>query len=402
MGVLDRVQQLLSTKASRTNLGRSRGAFAAYLASGSVRNNARSYEALARDGYGSNPVARRAVQMVADGMASLRLTARDNQGAQPQHPALALLAHPNPFQSGPAFMEALASYLLLHGNAYIELVEGADGRPQELYLLRPERVTMAASSSGWPAEYIYQINGQYIRFAVDAISGRSDLLHLRTFNPFDDHYGLGGLETAAQAIDTHNSAIRWTLGLLENAARPSGALVFEPGDGTTSLTSEQYSRLKEEMVSHFQGADNAGRPLLLEGGLKWQALSMSPADMDFANSRHAAARDIALAFGVPPILLNIPGDATYSNYQEANRALWRATVLPLAARTLASLSGWLHLYWPELALDVDLDALPALAADRQMLWQQVGTAAFLSDVEKRQLLGLHMFDEVPLTENLTD
>ena len=84
------------------------------------------------------------------------------------------------------------------------------------------------------------------------------------------------------------------------------------------------------MEAGFAGATNAGRPMLLEGGLKWQALSLSPADMDFVGLKAAAAREIALAFGVPPMLLGLPGDATYANYREANRALWRLTVLPLA------------------------------------------------------------------------
>ena len=85
-------------------------------------------------------------------------------------------------------------------------------------------------------------------------------------------------------------------------------------------------------TDQYQGAANAGRPLLLEGGLDWKAMSLSPKDMDFMEAKHSAAREIALAFGVPPMLLGIPGDNTYSNYQEANRVFWRQTVLPLGNR----------------------------------------------------------------------
>src|SRR5262249_14603430 len=91
----------------------------------------------------------------------------------------------------------------------------------------------------------------------------------------------------------------------------------------------------------YTGAANAGRPMVLEGGLDWRAMSYTPADMDFTGIRNAAAREIALAFGVPPMLLGIPGDNTYSNYREANLAFWRQTVLPLVARTAASLTRWL-------------------------------------------------------------
>ena len=128
--------------------------------------------------------------------------------------------------------------------------------------------------------------------------------------------------------------------------------------------------------------------MLLEGGLKWQALSLTPADMDFATLKAAAARDGALAFGVPPMLLGLPGDATYNNYREANRALWRLTLLPLADKIFAALGEGLVTWFPDAALAVDLDRVPALAEDRERLWTQVSGAGFLSDDEKRAMLGL--------------
>ena len=127
--------------------------------------------------------------------------------------------------------------------------------------------------------------------------------------------------------------------------------------------------------------------MLLEGGLDWKAMSLSPADMDFATQKAAAARDIALAFGVPPMLLGLPGDNTYANYREANRALWRLTLLPLAGKILSGLQAGLSDWFAEDA-SVDLDRVPALAEDRERLWAQVSSADFLSSAEKRALLGL--------------
>src|SRR5262249_6059682 len=146
--------------------------------------------------------------------------------------------------------------------------------------------------------------------------GVPPILHLTCFHPLDDHYGLSSLEAAAVAVDTHNAAASWNKALLDNAARPSGALVYAGPDGAV-LSDNQFQRLKRELEDTYQGAVNAGRPLLLEGGLDWKAMSLSPKDMDFMEAKHAAAREIALAFGVPPMLLGIPGDNTYSNYQEA-------------------------------------------------------------------------------------
>ena len=109
--------------------------------------------------------------------------------------------------------------------------------------------------------------------------------------------------------------------------------------------------------------------------------------MDFATLKSAAARDIALAFGVPPMLLGLPGDNTYSNYREANRALWRLTLLPLTEKLYAALQEGLSPWFNGATLSVDLDRITALSEDRERLWKQVSDAEFLTRAEKRQLLG---------------
>jgi len=198
---------------------------------------------------------------------------------------------------------------------------------------------------------------------------------------------LGAPVAAAQvALDTHNAASFWNKALLDNSARPSGALVYAGPEGA-HLTDAQFSRLKEELEENFSGATNAGRPLLLEGGLDWKALSLSPKDMDFTESKAGAAREIALAFGVPPLLLGLPGDNTFSNYAEANRAFWRQTVLPLVARVQKSFQAWLQPGFGSFRLDYNADRLEALASERAAEWERVGKAAFLTLDEQREAVG---------------
>jgi phage portal protein BeeE len=92
--------------------------------------------------------------------------------------------------------------------------------------------------------------------------------------------------------------------------------------------------------------------------------------------------------GVPPMLVGIPGDYTYANYQEANRAFYRLTVLPLIARTAASFSAWLSdAFGAGLRLEPDLDRIAGLAGEREALWARVGAAGFLTDQEKREAVG---------------
>ena len=333
----------------------------------------RGYEAQVREAYLGNAVAQRAVKLVAESVGEAPLTA--------SAPELAALVTAR--SGGQALTATVATQLLLHGNAYVQVLRDADGGAAELYALRPERVAVETDAGGWPAAYRYRVGERVARLSADPV--RPEVIHVRGFHPFDDHYGAGCLGAAAGAVAVHNAAARWHKALLDNAARPSGALVYEPGDGS-ALSAEQYARLKEEMAA-FSGAGNAGRPMLLEGGLRWQAMSLSPADMDFAGTK-AAAREIALAFGVPPMLLGLPGDSTHANYREANRALWRLSVLPLAGAVLAALAQGLSGWFEGAALAVDLDRVPALAEDRERLWRSVAAADFLSGEEKRRLLDL--------------
>ena len=353
----------------------------------------RSYPALAREGYVKNPVVNRCVRMIAESATRVPLGIEEDGRRLAEHPVLRLLAAPNPRQSGGELLEMLYAYLQTAGNAYLEAVIVA-GEVKGLYALRPDRMRVVAGADGWPLAYEYNA-GRPRRLRLDA-APVAQVLHLATFHPLDDHYGLSPLEAAAQSLDIHNAAGRWNKALLDNAARPSGALVYSAAGG--NLSDEQFERLKSELEAHYQGAANAGRPLLLEGGLDWKGLSLSPKDMDFVEAKHIAAREIALAFGVPPMLLGIPGDNTYSNYAEANRAFYRQTVVPLIARIAAALGAWLGgSFGGSLRLVPDLDEIPALSVEREALWKRVGEAAFLTDDEKRAAVGYEPLPASSLT-----
>jgi HK97 family phage portal protein len=354
---------------------------------GRARWTPRDYAALPREGYTKNAIVYRAVRLIAESIGGLSWILYEGRAELQTHPLLDLIRRPNPRQDGPAFLDAIASHLLLAGNAYIEAVSlpGGNAQVRELYSLRPDRMKVVPGPNGWPQAFDYTVAGQTVRF--DQNASQPPILHLTSFNPLDDYYGLSALEAAAVAVDTHNAAARWNKALLDNAARPSGALVYRDGDGAM-LSSDQFERLKRELDEQYQGTRNAGRPMVLEGGLDWKPMALSPQDMDFLEAKHSAAREIALAFGVPPMLLAIPGDNTYSNYQEANRVFWRQTVLPLGARIGHALTQWLSpSFGPDLTLAIDTDAVDALSSDRAALWDRVSKAPFLSLNEKRAATG---------------
>lgn len=331
------------------------------------------YQAQVREVFLTNPVGQRAVRLIAGMVASLKIYAIEGDEA-----GAALLDRAG-------LLEQVAAALLLHGNAYLQIVE-ALGAPAELFVLPPERVSVEADERGWPTAYLYKVGRRTVRIErLDALA-RVQVVHIRALNPVGERLGLGCLEAASAAASIHNRASRWNKALLDNAARPSGALSYDPPDGAP-LSAVQFGRLREEIERQFSGSHNAGRPMLLEGGLRWQTLGLSPTDMDFVAVKEAAARDIALAFGVPPMLLGLPGDTAYSNLREAGRALYRQTVLPLAERILRETAEALRDWLGPIRLAIDTDAISELSEDRERLWQMVAGANFISDEEKREMLG---------------
>ncbi|MEM7688594.1 MAG: phage portal protein [Pseudomonadota bacterium] len=335
------------------------------------------YTSAVRRSFLSNPIAQRAVRIVAEGIAQAPIASSSETVAS-------LVAATS---AGQPLIETITAHLLLHGNGYVQIVKDAGGKPIELFALRPDRIQIAVDENGWPFAADYAVGADQRRIFLEDENGWPNLIQIKAMHPLEDHYGASALAAANQAVKIHNAASAWNRALLDNAARPSGALVYESPDGSV-LTSEQFERLKAELNVTYTGSANAGRPMLLDGGLKWQSMALSPSDMDFATLKSTAAREVALAFGVPPMLLGLPGDNTYSNYREANKALWRLTLLPLASKIFSALMEGLAPWYPEASLTVDLDKVPALAEDREKLWKQVSDADFLSREEKRQLLGI--------------
>ncbi len=347
----------------------------------------RHYAGLMREGFARNAVGYRCVSMIAQAASAVPWLLYEKDREHSRHPLLSLLARPNPVQGGAVFMENFYSYLQISGNAYLKAVT-LDDTVRELHVLRPDRMKVIPGADGWPESYEYEVGGRPVRFHQNGAGPVRAILHARLFNPDDDYHGLSPFTAASRSVDIHNAAGLWNKALLDNAARPSGALVYNGADGDHNLSEEQFSKLKNELEAAYQGAANAGRPMVLEGGLDWKSMGFSPKDMDFIEAKHVAAREIALAFGVPPMLLGIPGDNTFANYAEANRTFWRQTVLPLVARTAQSLGNWLTpAYGRDLLLWYDADKVDALSSEREALWQRIERASFLTINEKRAAVG---------------
>ena len=344
-------------------------------------------KAFAAESYSKNVVAYRSISAVAEAIASVPWTAWRGDTEVTETPLLDLIRKPNPAMSGREYMEAKVSFIMIAGNAYEEQIT-VGGTPRELYVHRPDRMKVIPGANGVVAAYQYDVNGRKTQWDVDPDTQRSDILHTKLFNPIDDWYGMSPVRAGAYAIDQHNESMAWMQALLQNSARPSGALVMKDGE---TMSDENYNRLKAQLEEQYQGSRNAGRPMLLEGGLDWRSMGLSPADMEVIEGKYSAARDVALAFGVPPMLLGIPGDNTYANYAEARLAFWEDTVLPLLDRMAQDWTAWLGEPFG-LELRPDLDQIPAIVDKRKTLWAMLDASPSLTINEKRAAMGYEPID----------
>lgn len=345
-----------------------------------------NYGQLADEGYQKNVIVYRCVNLIARGVASVPWLLYDDKGELEAHALLDLLDRPSPRQAGTSFIEAVIGYLLLSGNAYVEAVVDQHGQPEELYTLRPDRMQVIPGMGGMPLAFDYRVNGQVRRLDCNPVDGGSSVLHLKSFHPLHDWYGLSPLEAAAKSIDQHNHVAEHNLALLQNGGRPSGAFIFK--NNRVPLNDLQREYLRQELKSYTQGAANAGQVLVCEGDFEWREMGLSPKDLDFIEGKNISAREIAQAFGVPPMLVGISGDATYANYKEARYHLWEDTIIPLLEFLVAELNLWLcPMFGETLFLDYDTDQIPALAQRREAIWNKVMAANFLTINEKREAVG---------------
>lgn len=352
------------------------------------------YEKIAREAYQQNLIAYRCIYMIAQAVGSIAWEVwKDNGAADDTElesgPYVDLLRRPNPRQGWPALLADTVSYYLLTGNAYIEKVSPLTGRntePRELYTHRPDKMKVLTGRAGIIG-YQYGYGQGSVTFDVDPLTGRSPILHLRTFNPLDYFYGWAPTMSVAGHIDNSNDALSWNRAMFKNGARPGTLIMME-----RSLSPEQYTRYKEQLKDKFSGASNAGKTMIFdnlgEGKVNVQPFGWNPREMDYLNSSREDARRIAYAYGVPPQLIGIPGDNTYSNMKEARLAFWEETVMPLLQYLAGELNNWLFAdNKAGLYLKYDLTAVPALSVRRTEAWERAEQSTTLTINEKRELQG---------------
>lgn len=333
--------------------------------------------------YSKNVIVNRCVNLISQSASHVPWVIykheKNNKKLLNQHPIYNLFHKPNKFQGGSEFFSELIASKLLWGNCYI-LLNTTDSN-LGMHILHPKNITINKD------HYIYEIDRKKYKFPIDKKTGKSKILHIKNYNPNSSNSGLSCLKSIEKSIELHNQTTMWNCSLLKNGARPTGALIMK--NSNDHLTEEQFERLREQLDSRYSGSINSGKPLLLEGGLEWRDMSINPKDMDFIESKNSAARDIALGFGVPPQLLGINGDNTYSNMQEARLGLWEETIIPLLDKLSDSFSNWFSNWLNEnIIIDFDRDGISALSEKRKNNLDKISNSNFMTINEKRALINL--------------
>jgi HK97 family phage portal protein len=311
------------------------------------------------------------------------------------HPIVDLLNRPNPYMGRAEFFEAMVGYKLITGNSYthgVRISAGRDaGKFGELWVMPAQLTEIIASKD---AEYIirgYKLNWYAGTEAYELKA--EDVMHLKYFNPdyssAGSHlYGLSPLQSARRVVTRSNEAYTANAKMLKNMS-PPGILMLDD-DNVEQFTETQASQLEKQWAQKI-GSERAGKVMVTGAKMKWQALGLSPVDLNILESQKMDLRDICNVYGVSSELLNDPENKTNSNKKESRMALYYETVIPELDLIRDELNRWLVKEWnvdgKMYHLDYDVASIPALQADIEKQTRQLADAWWIKGNEKRVAQG---------------
>ena len=242
------------------------------------------------------------------------------------HP-LYLLLHdePNPEMSSFVFRETLMTHLLLWGNAYAQIIRNGRGEVMALYPLMPDRMAVDRDDKG-------QLYYEYTTSADDAPISKgsivrlkpSDVLHIPGLG-FDGLVGYSPIAMAKNAIGLAIATEEYGSKFFANGEQPSGVLEH-PG------TIKDPQRVRDSWMSQFGGSANSNKIAVLEEGLKYTPISISPEQAQFLETRKFQINEIARIFRVPPHMVGDLEKSSFSNIEQQSLEFVKYTLEPWLVR----------------------------------------------------------------------
>jgi HK97 family phage portal protein len=244
-----------------------------------------------------------------------------------KHPLYKLLHdEPNPEMTSFAFRETLMSHLLLWGNAYAQIIRNARGEVIALYPLMPNKMTVDRDSKG-RLFYLYSRTSDDAPTLGDdskVYLSPSEVLHIPGLG-FDGLIGYSPIAMAKNAVGLAIATEEYGAKFFANGAAPGGVLEH-PG------TIKDPQKVKESWNSAYQGSQNAHRVAVLEEGMKYQPIGISPEQAQFLETRKFQINEIARIFRVPPHMLADLEKSSFSNIEQQSLEFVKYTLDPWVVR----------------------------------------------------------------------
>lgn len=386
MGIFTKIKKSFQKKESRTAILNSRLGPASW--------TPENYQNYVNETYMKNVIAYRCIEYTARSVSSVPWKCYkkvgDKREIDNENPIMQILEKANPEDSFNLIMLKNMIYLMISGNCFFERIAPITGEnkgmPKEIYSLRPDKFKINIDNKGRKSGYVFD---NTITWEIDPITRECDILQVKLVNPLDDFWGMGSTKPTAREIDSSNEATEWNKKIFENEGRP-GMIFAVQG----SLTSDQFDHLEKQLNDKYSGSKNAGKTIILESDYKAEIkpYSWSPKEMDFLDSNRELSRRICLGYGVPPMLMGIPGDNTFSNQKEARQAFWEESIIFYLSYFKGELNNWFFKNSNEYFIDYILDEVAALAEKRNLKWTQAQQSDFLTINEKREMVGK---DKIP-------
>ena len=241
------------------------------------------------------------------------------------HPLYTLLHdEPNPEMSSFVFRETLMTHLLLWGNAYAQILRNGKGDVIALYPLMPNKMTVDRDDEGH-LYYSYQrSNDEALKPNSRVILSPHEVLHIPGLG-FDGLVGYSPIAMAKNAIGLAIATEEYGAKFFANGAAPSGVLEH-PG------TIKDPSRVREAWQSQFGGSSNSGKVAVLEEGMKYTPISISPEQAQFLETRKFQINEIARIFRVPPHMVGDLEKSSFSNIEQQSLEFVKYTLDPWVVR----------------------------------------------------------------------
>lgn len=244
-----------------------------------------------------------------------------------KHPLYKLLHdEPNPEMTSFAFRETLMSHLLLWGNAYAQIIRNARGEVIALYPLMPNKMTVDRDSKG-RLFYLYSRTSDDAPTLGDdsqVYLAPSEVLHIPGLG-FDGLIGYSPIAMAKNAVGLAIATEEYGAKFFANGAAPGGVLEH-PG------TIKDPQKVKESWNAAYQGSQNAHRVAVLEEGMKYQPIGISPEQAQFLETRKFQINEIARIFRVPPHMLADLEKSSFSNIEQQSLEFVKYTLDPWVVR----------------------------------------------------------------------